>query len=150
MVMPSALAVLRLMTSSTFVDCWTGRSAGFSPLRIRQVSDAGSTVRIRKVFASVADEAAGCGRRAIQQDRGYGMAECQCGKLFAPADHGSRWEIRAIRSAPARSRAMWRRLFDIVFGARMQDMELKARGWGWTLPAGSLRDGFRRAVGLSG
>src|SRR5438128_4709783 len=34
-VMPSALAVLRLMTSSTFVDCWTGRSAGFSPLRIR-------------------------------------------------------------------------------------------------------------------
>ena len=30
---PSALAVLRLMNSSTFVDCWTGRSAGFSPLR---------------------------------------------------------------------------------------------------------------------
>src|SRR5256884_10018846 len=29
-VMPSALAVLRLMTSSTFVDCWTGRSAGLS------------------------------------------------------------------------------------------------------------------------
>src|SRR5215813_1486061 len=33
-VMPSALAVLRLMISSTFVDCWTGRSAGFSPFRI--------------------------------------------------------------------------------------------------------------------
>ena len=32
---PSALAVLRLMKSSTFVDCWTGRSAGFSPLRMR-------------------------------------------------------------------------------------------------------------------
>ena len=32
---PSALAVLRLMTSSTLVDCMTGRSAGFSPLRIR-------------------------------------------------------------------------------------------------------------------
>jgi hypothetical protein len=28
---PSALAVLRLMTSSTFVDCWTGKSAGFAP-----------------------------------------------------------------------------------------------------------------------
>jgi hypothetical protein len=27
-VMPSALAVLRLMISSTFVACWTGRSAG--------------------------------------------------------------------------------------------------------------------------
>jgi hypothetical protein len=34
---PSALAVLRLMTSSTFVDCTTGKSAGLSPLRIRPV-----------------------------------------------------------------------------------------------------------------
>ena len=32
---PSALAVLRLMTSSNLVGCTTGRSAGFSPLRIR-------------------------------------------------------------------------------------------------------------------
>src|SRR5262245_51864362 len=29
---PSALAVLRLMTSSNFVSCMTGRSTGFSPL----------------------------------------------------------------------------------------------------------------------
>src|SRR5262249_5114071 len=36
-VMPSALAVLRLMISSTFVDCCTGRSAGFSPLRMRSM-----------------------------------------------------------------------------------------------------------------
>ena len=36
-VMPSAVAVLRLMYSSTFVACWTGKSAGFSPLRIRPV-----------------------------------------------------------------------------------------------------------------
>jgi hypothetical protein len=34
---PSALAVLRLMTSSNFVPCTTGKSAGFSPLRIRPV-----------------------------------------------------------------------------------------------------------------
>src|SRR4051794_4916585 len=32
---PSALAVLRLITSSTLVTCCTGRSAGFSPFRIR-------------------------------------------------------------------------------------------------------------------
>src|SRR5262249_39715319 len=32
---PSALAVLRLITNSTFVDCTTGKSAGFWPLRIR-------------------------------------------------------------------------------------------------------------------
>jgi hypothetical protein len=37
MVTPSALAVLTLMTSSTRVDCCTGSSAGFSPLRIRPV-----------------------------------------------------------------------------------------------------------------
>jgi hypothetical protein len=36
-VSPSALAVLRLITSSTFVTCCTGRSAGFSPLRMRPV-----------------------------------------------------------------------------------------------------------------
>jgi hypothetical protein len=29
MVMPSALAVLRLMKNSTFVACWTGKSPGF-------------------------------------------------------------------------------------------------------------------------
>src|SRR5262249_21476457 len=31
---PSALAVCRLMTNSNLVDCQTGRSAGFAPLRI--------------------------------------------------------------------------------------------------------------------
>jgi hypothetical protein len=34
MVNPNAVAVLRLMTSSNFVGCSTGRSAGFAPLRI--------------------------------------------------------------------------------------------------------------------
>jgi hypothetical protein len=33
-VRPSVFAVLRLMTSSNLVDCITGRSAGFAPLRI--------------------------------------------------------------------------------------------------------------------
>jgi hypothetical protein len=32
---PNALAVFRLMINSTFVTCWTGKVAGFSPLRIR-------------------------------------------------------------------------------------------------------------------
>src|SRR6185436_15469377 len=47
-VRPSALAVLRLMTSSNLVGCSTGRSAGLAPLRIlstkyaarRAISDA--------------------------------------------------------------------------------------------------------------
>ena len=33
MVIPRALAVLRLMTSSNFVGCSTGRSAGLAPSR---------------------------------------------------------------------------------------------------------------------
>jgi isoquinoline 1-oxidoreductase beta subunit len=33
-VRPSVFAVLRLITSSNFVGCWTGNSAGFAPLRI--------------------------------------------------------------------------------------------------------------------
>jgi ABC transporter substrate binding protein len=36
-VRPSALAVLRLMTSSYLVGAWTGRSAGFSPLSMRSM-----------------------------------------------------------------------------------------------------------------
>jgi hypothetical protein len=36
-VRPSALAVLRLITNSNLVDWMTGRSAGFSPLRILPV-----------------------------------------------------------------------------------------------------------------
>jgi hypothetical protein len=36
-VSPSAFTVFRLMTSSNFVGCMTGRSAGFSPLRMRPV-----------------------------------------------------------------------------------------------------------------
>src|SRR5262249_48290114 len=34
---PSAFAVLRLITNSNFVGCNTGRSAGFSPFKIRAV-----------------------------------------------------------------------------------------------------------------
>jgi hypothetical protein len=34
---PSVLAVCMLMTSSNLVDCTTGRSAGFAPLRMRPV-----------------------------------------------------------------------------------------------------------------
>jgi len=33
-VMPIAFAVLRLITSSNLVGCWTGRSAGLAPLKI--------------------------------------------------------------------------------------------------------------------
>src|SRR5262249_39630888 len=34
--MPSAFAVLRLITNSNFVDCWDGKSAGRAPFSVRQ------------------------------------------------------------------------------------------------------------------
>jgi hypothetical protein len=34
-VMPSILAICALMTNSNFVDCTTGKSAGFAPFRMR-------------------------------------------------------------------------------------------------------------------
>jgi hypothetical protein len=37
---PSALAVLRLITSSNLTGIWTGSSLGFSPLRMRSTYDA--------------------------------------------------------------------------------------------------------------
>src|SRR5207253_2394911 len=37
---PSVFAVLRLMTSSNFVGCSTGRSAGLAPLRILSTKNA--------------------------------------------------------------------------------------------------------------
>ena len=40
MVRPSDLAVLRLITRSYLVGCWTGNSATFAPLRIRSTYDA--------------------------------------------------------------------------------------------------------------
>jgi hypothetical protein len=44
-VKPSALAVFRLITSSNFVACSTGRSAGFAPLRILDALVAGADPR---------------------------------------------------------------------------------------------------------
>jgi hypothetical protein len=35
--MPSALAVRRLIKNSNLVACWTGRSAGLTPLRMRPI-----------------------------------------------------------------------------------------------------------------
>src|SRR3954470_5166214 len=45
---PSGLAVLRLITSSYLVGACTGRSAGFSPLRMRSTWPAARRARSRK------------------------------------------------------------------------------------------------------
>ena len=47
-VMPSALAVVRLMTSSNLVGCSTGMSAGLAPLRILSTTVARAPKHIRR------------------------------------------------------------------------------------------------------
>ena len=55
--MPSAFAVLRLMTSSYLVGACTGRSAGFSPLRMRVYVAGRSPVLVDKI-GPIGDQAA--------------------------------------------------------------------------------------------
>jgi hypothetical protein len=50
-VSPRALAVLRLMTSSNFMGCSTGRSAGLAPLRILSTKPAARRSRSGKFVA---------------------------------------------------------------------------------------------------
>ena len=82
--MPSVLAVLRLMNSSTFVDCCTGSSARTFAFENTAGVDADQTVSVRET-ASIAHQAAGRGELAVRGDRGHRMADRQCGELFDPA-----------------------------------------------------------------
>ena len=82
-VRPSALAVLRLITSSNLVGCSTGRSAGgaledLSGVNSDLAKDSGEA-------ASVADQAAGRGELAPRVDRRNGMACRQRHELNASA-----------------------------------------------------------------
>jgi hypothetical protein len=64
------------MISSTLVTCWTGKSPGFSPLRIRPLA-AGETVRLRHIPA-IARQAAGSCKFPRIEDRGDAMAKREC------------------------------------------------------------------------
>ena len=104
-VRPSLLAVLRLMISSTFVICCTGRSVGFSPLRIRP----------------------GLGKIATLEDRGHCVSDRQRGELFAPANE------RCASADHERTSQLDQGCEDgieVVFGFRVQDMELPPEGAG--------------------
>jgi hypothetical protein len=116
---PSALAVFRLMYSSTLVVCWTGRSAGFSPLIT------GQAIRFSKT-ASVTHQATGHDELAAFEDRRHGVADGQCGELFAPANE----EWIAANHEPARSQfdQLCEDPIEVTVGAGIQDVELQAEG----------------------
>jgi len=93
--------VCRLMTNSNLVGCTTGKSAGFSPLRIRTGIDTSLTMGVGPVY-SVAHQAPG-----LRQIREIGNSRALCGGL--PAWQAARLEPAAeetstklkIMSAPA-------------------------------------------------
>src|SRR5262249_46245699 len=84
-VRPSILAVSALMTSSNFVDCITGRSAGFTPLRMRPVLDTHLTECIRQA-CSVTHQPAGFGILTHRIYRRNRVARRQLGQLDSSAD----------------------------------------------------------------
>ena len=83
MVRPSVLAVFRLMYSSTFVACCTGRSAGFSPLNSAGIV-AGQAVSVRKV-RSVAQQTSGRSELTKLGNRWHGVTNRQRGELCSLA-----------------------------------------------------------------
>ena len=83
-VRPSALAVLRLMTNSTFGRLHDRQVGGLFALENPAGIDAGQTISIGNV-ATVAHQAAGGGELAHPIDRGHRVARRQRDDLFAPA-----------------------------------------------------------------
>src|SRR6516164_2909824 len=82
-VRPRALAVLRLTTSSNFVGCWTGRSAGLSPARNSTNIGPGLAPSLGEA-ASIADQAACLRELAPLIDRRNAMTCGQRHQLIAP------------------------------------------------------------------
>src|SRR5215472_12027502 len=69
MVRPSALAVLRLMTSSNLVGCSTGRSAGLEPLRDLCHIGSGASIEISEIRAVAHEGACLRPRRGLGDSR---------------------------------------------------------------------------------
>jgi hypothetical protein len=94
-------------------------SAGFSPLIT------GQAIRFSKT-ASVTHQATGHDELAAFEDRRHGVADGQCGELFAPANE----EWIAANHEPARSQfdQLCEDPIEVTVGAGIQDVELQAEG----------------------
>jgi hypothetical protein len=80
MVRSNVSAVLRLTVSSTFVDCWTGRSGRLLAIQNTTSVDAGDAIGIGKV-GSVAHQPAGRDKFGQTVDRRHTKACCEGSKL---------------------------------------------------------------------
>jgi hypothetical protein len=120
----SALAVLRLMTNSTLVDCSTGSSAGFSPLNAGSIN--APTARCVAHAGSVAHQATSPRELRSGVDRRNGVTGRKAGDVFALVTKG---RIRPNEQRP-------HMLFDsgpessdyVAFVCSLQNAQLKAKG----------------------
>ena len=79
-VMPSAFAVFKLTTNWILIACYTGRSAGFSPFKMRPRVDAGKAVRLGKI--AVAANGRGAQREASRAQRLKSIFNCLSSAMF--------------------------------------------------------------------
>src|SRR5262245_1971042 len=82
---PSILAVSALTTSSSLVDCMTGRSAGLAPFDDKARIGADLTIHIR-IVGSVAHQPADFGIMTLRVCRGDLVKRRQVDQLNTPAD----------------------------------------------------------------
>ena len=73
-----------MMINSNLVDCSTGKSAGFAPLRIVAVIDTKATMAI-EIMRAIAHESSSVGIGPPVVDRGNGTARRQRDDLIAAA-----------------------------------------------------------------
>ena len=81
---PRALAVLRLMVSSTLVTCWTGKIGGLLALEDAASVEASLPVRVPDI-AAVTQQSAGHDEIAHRMDSRHSVLERQSGKLLCAA-----------------------------------------------------------------
>ena len=119
---PSALAAFRLITSSTFVDCWTGRS-GLLTFENAADIDAREAITGRKAN-SVAHQATSGDKLAHFRNCRKRMACRECAKLngvamatkqwFATEDESPRLQLDECRESPV----------EVAFARGVHDVKL--------------------------
>src|SRR6516164_4245866 len=140
-VRPSALAVLRLTTSSNVVGCWTGRSAGLAPLRIFSDVDADLAMDRRKAGA-IADQTASLGVYAPRINRRNRLAYGQCYQLLVMAfEKGISLDDQPVGAQFGEGSEGGA---DLAFAACLQDRERHRLYTGRLLHVPDCRSGLRK------
>src|SRR5262249_9621854 len=140
---PSAFAVLRLITSSNFVGCSTGSSAGWAPLENPPAVDTRLTIHLVSV-GSIADKATGCDEPGVEKNPRKYMACRQRDHLIAASEKeqigGDNQCTDPLLDGGCEH------LFEIVLSAGCEHNELLPNGLRCRLCISQLVLAFRRAI----